>query len=262
MTSVSRRSLGGSSSGSDHNMLPSLRWFGAGRLSTGTQLPRLPLDASKRVQGSVRVMGLWFLLERCVMFAAAWTASPQLPSEGFTPNWSREGFWRQSLRQVVRLTAGGERVRVRFSNAYGNSPVRIASGSVARGGAAVRLTFGGAVEGEMPARGELVSDGVQLAVAAGSRWLSRCTSTPPPDRPPFMRRRSRPVVGGRGVCWVGRGSPSRVSPGTSCPPSRPTPGGGTGSFSLATPSPMGSDLRLEPIGGGPTRWPRGRGGPC
>ncbi|MEV6509316.1 SGNH/GDSL hydrolase family protein [Streptomyces sp. NPDC051642] len=104
------------------------------------------------------------------MFAAAWTASPQLPSEGFTPNWSREGFWRQSLRQVVRLTAGGERVRVRFSNAYGNSPVRIASGSVGgsvgRAGS-VRLTFGGAAEGEIPARGELVSDAVQLAVEAG-----------------------------------------------------------------------------------------------
>lgn len=101
------------------------------------------------------------------MFAAAWTASPQLPSEGFTPNWSREGFWRQSVRQVVRLTAGGERVRVRFSNAYGNSPVRIAAGSVAAGGVVVRLAFEGSAEGEMPARGELVSDSVQLAVEAG-----------------------------------------------------------------------------------------------
>lgn len=88
------------------------------------------------------------------MFTTAWIASPQLPSEGFTPNWSREGFWRQSVRQVVRLTAGGERVRVRFSNAYGTSPVRIAAGSVAAGGSVVRLTFkGGSVEGEIPARG-------------------------------------------------------------------------------------------------------------
>ncbi len=101
------------------------------------------------------------------MFTTAWTASPQLPSEGFTPNWSREGFWRQSLRQVVRVSAGGERVRVRFSNAYGNSPVRVAAGAVAAGGAVVRLAFGGAGEGVMPARGELVSDPVQLAVTAG-----------------------------------------------------------------------------------------------
>lgn len=85
------------------------------------------------------------------MFTTAWTASPQLPAEGFTPNWSQEGFWRQSLRQAVRLTAGGGRVRIRLSNAYGTSPLRIAGATVARAGegAAVepgsvrRLTFGG-----------------------------------------------------------------------------------------------------------------------
>ncbi|WP_406414400.1 SGNH/GDSL hydrolase family protein [Streptomyces sp. NBC_01614] len=117
------------------------------------------------------------------MFTTSWTASPQLPSEGFTPNWSREGFWRQSLRQVVRLSAGGGRVRVRLSHAYGTSPVRIAGASVGRtaAGAAVepgsltRLTFGGAAQSVLhprrtsgaTARGELVSDDVPLAVAAG-----------------------------------------------------------------------------------------------
>ncbi len=109
------------------------------------------------------------------MFTTAWTASPQLPSEGFTPNWSREGFWRQSLRQVVRLGAGGGRVRIRLSHAYGMSSVRVAAASVGRTavGAAVepgtltRLTFGGAGEVAIPARGEVVSDDVRLAVAAG-----------------------------------------------------------------------------------------------
>ncbi|WP_328424159.1 SGNH/GDSL hydrolase family protein [Streptomyces sp. NBC_00443] len=109
------------------------------------------------------------------MFTTSWTAAPQLPSEGFTPNWSREGFWRQSLRQVVRLSAGGGRVRVRLSHAYGTSPVRVAGASVGRTaagaavepGSLVRLTFGGAAEAEMPARGELVSDDVLLTSAAG-----------------------------------------------------------------------------------------------
>ncbi|MFI8530556.1 SGNH/GDSL hydrolase family protein [Streptomyces aquilus] len=97
------------------------------------------------------------------MFTTVWAASPQPPSEGFTPNWSREGFWRQSLRQVVPLTGGGERVRIRLSNAYGTSPVRVA-------GAAVdgrRLSFGGRRGVEIPARGEVVSDPARLAVAAG-----------------------------------------------------------------------------------------------
>jgi lysophospholipase L1-like esterase len=108
------------------------------------------------------------------MFTAAWTASPQLPSEGFTPNWSREGFWRQSLRQVVRLAAGGGRVRVRLSNAYGTSAVRVAGATVGRttAGAGVEpgslraLTFRGAVGAEIPARGQIVSDAAELAVAA------------------------------------------------------------------------------------------------
>ncbi|MFJ4468822.1 SGNH/GDSL hydrolase family protein [Streptomyces sp. NPDC089424] len=108
------------------------------------------------------------------MFTTAWTASPQVPSDGFTPNWSREGFWRQSLRQVVRLTAGGGRLRVRLSHAYGTSCVRVAGATVARtaGGAAVepgsirRLTFAGAHDAVIPARGQLLSDAVELAVDA------------------------------------------------------------------------------------------------
>jgi lysophospholipase L1-like esterase len=109
------------------------------------------------------------------VFTTVWTASPQLPSEGFTPNWSREGFWRQSVRQVVRLSAGGERVRIRLSHAYGTSSLRIAAASVARAGegAAVEagtlrpLTFHGERSARIPARGEAVSDAVELALAAG-----------------------------------------------------------------------------------------------
>lgn len=105
------------------------------------------------------------------MFTTAWTASPQLPSEGFTPNWSREGFWRQSVRQVVRLSSGGSRLRIRLSHAYGTSPVRLAGATVGR------TTSGAGVEpgslrglplaAEIPARGELVSDAVELPVSAG-----------------------------------------------------------------------------------------------
>ena len=109
------------------------------------------------------------------MFTTAWTASPQRPSEGFTPNWSQEGFWRQSLRQVVRLSAGGDRVRVRLSNAYGTSPLRVAGASIARTGAGAavqpgsvqRLTFAGAASVEIPAYGHTVSDAVGLALASG-----------------------------------------------------------------------------------------------
>ncbi|TPQ20537.1 SGNH/GDSL hydrolase family protein [Streptomyces sporangiiformans] len=108
------------------------------------------------------------------MFTTVWTASPQLPSAGFTLNWSQEGFWRHSLRQIVRLTAGGDRVRIHLSNAYGTSPLKVAGATIARTdrGAAVepgslrRLTFAGARSVEIPARGRAASDAVELALEA------------------------------------------------------------------------------------------------
>ncbi|WP_308122397.1 GDSL-type esterase/lipase family protein [Streptomyces sp. TRM70350] len=73
-----------------------------------------------------------------------------------------------------RLTAGGDRLRVRLSNAYGTSPVRVGGATVGRTsvGAAVeprsvrRLTFGGGYDAGIPARGQLLSDAVDLAVGA------------------------------------------------------------------------------------------------
>ncbi|WP_055700842.1 SGNH/GDSL hydrolase family protein [Streptomyces silaceus] len=105
---------------------------------------------------------------------AAWAASPQRPSTGFRANWSESGFDGQTLRQVVRVTEGGERARIRLSNAYGASPLRIASATVARTakGASVekgsvrRLTFDGKRSATVPARGQLSSDAAELDLAA------------------------------------------------------------------------------------------------
>ncbi|GGX24514.1 SGNH/GDSL hydrolase family protein [Streptomyces chryseus] len=105
-------------------------------------------------------------------WTAAWGASPQLPSTGFTPNWSQEGFSRQSVRQVVRVTGAGERVRIRLSNAYGTSPLGVTGATIARTakgrdaavepGSVRHLTFSGKRSVEIPARGELRSDAAPL----------------------------------------------------------------------------------------------------
>src|SRR4051812_12986391 len=73
-------------------------------------------------------------------WSAAWTTSPQRPSEGFAPNWSQEGFAGQTIRQTVQLSLGGDDLRVRLSNRYGTVPVQIAGITVAAaaGGAAVK----------------------------------------------------------------------------------------------------------------------------
>lgn len=105
-----------------------------------------------------------------VSWTAAWGASPQLPSSGFTPNWSQEGFSRQTVRQVVRITEDGDGARIRLSNAYGTSPLRITGATIARtaAGASVEegsvrhLTFAGKRSVSIPAHAELRSDAAQL----------------------------------------------------------------------------------------------------
>ncbi|MGP3928768.1 SGNH/GDSL hydrolase family protein [Nonomuraea sp. KM88] len=107
-------------------------------------------------------------------WAAGWIASPQRPSIGFEPNWSEEGFSNQSVRQVVRTTAGGRSVRIRLSNLYGTSPLRVTGATVARAeeGASVKagsvrhLRFGRSTSLTIPARGQAASDPLPFDVSA------------------------------------------------------------------------------------------------
>lgn len=99
-------------------------------------------------------------------------AAPQRPTEVFGKNWSGGGFARQTVRQVVRLSTGGEQVRITLSNRYGTAPLKVAGATVARTdrGAAVRsgsvrqLTFGHRASATVGAGGELFSDAAGLPV--------------------------------------------------------------------------------------------------
>ncbi|MGW7413824.1 SGNH/GDSL hydrolase family protein [Streptomyces sp. NPDC054863] len=101
-------------------------------------------------------------------WTAAWTAPPQRPSTSFQANWSEEGFRDHTLRQVVRVTAPGDEVRIRLSNRYGTSPLHVAGATVALAGkgaaevpGTVRpLNFSGSVR----VGGQLTSDPVGLKV--------------------------------------------------------------------------------------------------
>ncbi|MGW0564473.1 hypothetical protein ACWDZ4_28680 [Streptomyces sp. NPDC003016] len=67
--------------------------------------------------------------------AGAWGAAPQRVRAGngdIGPNWSLEGFDDQSVRQVVRVSAGGTEVRIRVDNTFGKKPLRLAGATVAR----------------------------------------------------------------------------------------------------------------------------------
>ncbi|WP_344583010.1 SGNH/GDSL hydrolase family protein [Streptomyces lunalinharesii] len=124
--------------------------------------------AADRVDGAPRAAGApdrgpW---------RGGWAAAPQRPTEVFGKNWSVGGFARQTVRQVVRISTGGQQVRIKLSNRYGTAPLVLAGATVARTdrGAAVRsgsvrrLTFGHRESATVGAGGELLSDGAGLPV--------------------------------------------------------------------------------------------------
>lgn len=100
---------------------------------------------------------------------SSWTASPQLP-RGVLP----ASFTNRTIRQIVHLSLGGDKVRIWLSNEFGTRPVLIGAASVAVAGQgsgiaaqSLRpLTFGGARSFVLPPGAPLVSDAVDLDVAA------------------------------------------------------------------------------------------------
>ncbi|GLW06520.1 hypothetical protein Misp01_16500 [Microtetraspora sp. NBRC 13810] len=108
-------------------------------------------------------------------WSGVWSTALQRPvaNELTGPNWSTEGFAAESVRQVVRVSAGGTGVRVRLSNLYGAAPLRLTGATVGKAGdgAAVRpgtlrpLTFGRSASVTVPPGRTLASDAVPLTTS-------------------------------------------------------------------------------------------------
>ncbi|MBU1346442.1 MAG: SGNH/GDSL hydrolase family protein [Alphaproteobacteria bacterium] len=104
---------------------------------------------------------------------ASW-ASAQMIAEGDNALTVTEDV---TLRQILRLSGGGDRVRVRVSNRFGRTPLRIAGGQVALAvapgqstvvpGSGRPLRFGGQAEVSVPPGAEYLSDPVAMRVEAG-----------------------------------------------------------------------------------------------
>jgi lysophospholipase L1-like esterase len=113
-----------------------------------------------------------------------WTSMPQLTEPGNMPPAPFTGtgvvFADTTLRQTVHATIGGSRLRVRFSNAFGGAALPITAVSVALpagGQAGVSaivpgsgrpVTFGGRPSVVVPVGAQVVSDPVDMPVAARS----------------------------------------------------------------------------------------------
>ncbi len=105
-------------------------------------------------------------------WVATWTASQQAPEPpiiGAVP----AQFANQTLRQVMHVSIGGDTVRVRLSNEFGRTPLRVGEVRIAQqlAGASIVpgsdrvVTFGGRTAVTLPAGAPLLSDPIAFSVA-------------------------------------------------------------------------------------------------
>ncbi len=103
-----------------------------------------------------------------------WSASPQpvWDSDFLAPINFPRNLWNQTIRQIARVSLGGNQVRVQLSNEYGGQPLVVGAAHIAlsSGGAAIKegsdrvLTFSGKESFTIPPGALAVSDPVELSV--------------------------------------------------------------------------------------------------
>jgi lysophospholipase L1-like esterase len=105
-------------------------------------------------------------------WTAAWASSQMTPDEKSTlPD---ADFTNATLRHIIRVTAPGNRIRIRLSNAFGKAPLRFGAVEVAKSAAndSARIqpdtrrvvTFAGQATVTLPAGADYVSDPIDMAV--------------------------------------------------------------------------------------------------
>lgn len=110
--------------------------------------------------------------ETAPRWTATWSSAQQLTEPHNLP--PPPGLDDTTLRQTLRISVGGSRLRIRLSNAFGNDTLHIVSAHVARAvahgdsriepGSDRTLTFHGREEVSVPVGALMVSDPVEMAV--------------------------------------------------------------------------------------------------
>jgi lysophospholipase L1-like esterase len=102
-------------------------------------------------------------------WVASWTAAPHAPL-GTEGPFAAASYDNVTLSQILRLSEGGTKLRVRLSNRYGPGPLEIGAARVVRiddagnevPGTSRTLTFGGEAGAVIPRGAPFVSDAVDL----------------------------------------------------------------------------------------------------
>jgi len=103
-------------------------------------------------------------------WVGAWAAAPQLVEEHNLP--PSPGLASNTLRQVVRTSIGGEKIRIRLSNEYGQSNLEIQAlhiaiaeqGSQIRAGTDQPVTFAGKPSVIVPPGQSVISDAIDYSI--------------------------------------------------------------------------------------------------
>jgi lysophospholipase L1-like esterase len=103
-------------------------------------------------------------------WAGSWGASPLPTSGGF--GGGPASYNDQTVRQVVRLSVGGDEIRIRLSNEYGTTPLTVGAASVAlasadgtvKAGTRKTVSFGGKTQAMIPPGAPYLSDPIDLEV--------------------------------------------------------------------------------------------------
>jgi lysophospholipase L1-like esterase len=105
-------------------------------------------------------------------WVGSWGASPLAPRAAGGPFPGSPSFEDRTIRQIVRLSAGGEALRLRLTNEYGTAPLTVGAARVAlvdangklRAGTERVVTFSGQASVQIAAGAPFISDPVDLDV--------------------------------------------------------------------------------------------------
>ncbi|MET7477804.1 hypothetical protein ABZT17_26030 [Streptomyces sp. NPDC005648] len=131
-------------------------------------------DAARRYVPGMHIVGMSVRDTTNAANNATWTGSWSAPTEERFQFSSMGAFSNQTFREVSQISAGGDHVRLRLSDALGTDPLTIDHVTVAPYGSGaatastpVDVTFGGAKSVVIPEGGELYSDPIPMTVAPG-----------------------------------------------------------------------------------------------
>src|SRR6187551_1727675 len=102
-------------------------------------------------------------------WVASWSAAPHAPL-GTEGPFAAASYDNVTLSQIVRITEGGKKLRVKFSNRYGPGPLEIGAARIVQidasgeeiAGTSRTLTFGGEAGAVIPRGAPFVSDAVAV----------------------------------------------------------------------------------------------------